>query len=234
MACKKPKGLSILAGIFRGLSFFLCFFLQAKSGVFAQDSEIATKDADVQKKMSPCSVVVLRALDKVTAKVVELRIKTGEISKFFNLHIHIGKCLKNAPEDPWETLVFVQIKEHIGNDDFVTRFKGWMFASHPAINSLEHPVYDVWIKGHDDIQSDSKPTISDHNPMVSIDNKPKSDSESEVEKAQALFDDPESSPEKNLEVPYSSSDPASENLDALYRGLERSQDTSIEVVKEHE
>ncbi len=24
-------------------------------------------------------------------------------------------------------------------------FKGWMFASSPALNALEHPVYDVWV-----------------------------------------------------------------------------------------
>jgi hypothetical protein len=24
-------------------------------------------------------------------------------------------------------------------------FRGWMFASSPALNALEHPVYDVWV-----------------------------------------------------------------------------------------
>ena len=24
-------------------------------------------------------------------------------------------------------------------------FSGWMFASSPALNPLEHPVYDVWV-----------------------------------------------------------------------------------------
>ncbi|MEZ5892801.1 MAG: DUF2155 domain-containing protein [Parvularculaceae bacterium] len=27
----------------------------------------------------------------------------------------------------------------------VNIFKGWMFASSPALNALEHPVYDVWV-----------------------------------------------------------------------------------------
>ena len=26
-------------------------------------------------------------------------------------------------------------------------FRGWMFASSPALNALEHPVYDVWVIG---------------------------------------------------------------------------------------
>ncbi|PQA89268.1 hypothetical protein CW354_03500 [Marinicaulis flavus] len=29
--------------------------------------------------------------------------------------------------------------------DGVNIFRGWMFASSPALNALEHPVYDVWV-----------------------------------------------------------------------------------------
>ena len=24
-------------------------------------------------------------------------------------------------------------------------FKGWMFSSDPALSSMEHPVYDIWV-----------------------------------------------------------------------------------------
>jgi hypothetical protein len=26
-------------------------------------------------------------------------------------------------------------------------FRGWMFASSPAVNGLEHPIYDAWVVG---------------------------------------------------------------------------------------
>jgi Leu/Phe-tRNA-protein transferase len=26
-------------------------------------------------------------------------------------------------------------------------FKGWMFASSPAISGLQHPIYDAWVVG---------------------------------------------------------------------------------------
>ncbi|MEG2731421.1 DUF2155 domain-containing protein, partial [Brevundimonas sp.] len=26
-------------------------------------------------------------------------------------------------------------------------FKGWMFASSPSLNGLEHPLYDAWVVG---------------------------------------------------------------------------------------
>ena len=30
-------------------------------------------------------------------------------------------------------------------EDGMSVFSGWMFASSPTLNSLEHPVYDVWV-----------------------------------------------------------------------------------------
>ncbi|MEO1135547.1 MAG: DUF2155 domain-containing protein [Pseudomonadota bacterium] len=37
----------------------------------------------------------------------------------------------------------------------VNIFRGWMFASSPALNALEHPVYDVWV-----IDCTTRPTSS--------------------------------------------------------------------------
>jgi len=37
----------------------------------------------------------------------------------------------------------------------VNIFRGWMFASSPALNALEHPVYDVWV-------IDCKTTVEDN------------------------------------------------------------------------
>ena len=31
------------------------------------------------------------------------------------------------------------------SDDADVRFAGWMFASSPGLNALEHPVYDIWV-----------------------------------------------------------------------------------------
>ncbi|MEL6359838.1 MAG: DUF2155 domain-containing protein [Pseudomonadota bacterium] len=35
-------------------------------------------------------------------------------------------------------------------------FSGWMFASSPALNALEHPVYDVWVISCETMPEDSE------------------------------------------------------------------------------
>ncbi len=59
------------------------------------------------------------------------------------LTIDVQSCFSTPPEEPPETKVFLEVDENINNE---TRqlFSGWMFASSPGLNGLEHPVYDLW------------------------------------------------------------------------------------------
>ncbi|HST92198.1 MAG TPA: DUF2155 domain-containing protein, partial [Brevundimonas sp.] len=43
--------------------------------------------------------------------------------------------------------VAVQPRGILRSNDPRQIFRGWMFASSPAINGLEHPVYDAWVVG---------------------------------------------------------------------------------------
>ncbi|MEH6524980.1 MAG: DUF2155 domain-containing protein [Sneathiella sp.] len=90
-------------------------------------------------------IVVLRALDKITARTLDLYVPIDEMVAFGSLSIHPRKCLKRPPEDPPETSTFLVITEINEGVEPVRLFSGWMFASSPAINALEHPVYDVWV-----------------------------------------------------------------------------------------
>lgn len=90
-------------------------------------------------------IVVLRALDKVTARTKDLFVPIDETIRFGNLTIRPRKCLKKPPEEPPETSTFLEIEEVNEGEEPVRLFSGWMFASSPAINALEHPVYDVWV-----------------------------------------------------------------------------------------
>lgn len=33
----------------------------------------------------------------------------------------------------------------VNGNEQVNIFKGWMLSSSPALNAIEHPVYDVWL-----------------------------------------------------------------------------------------
>ena len=90
--------------------------------------------------------VVLRGLDKITARVTTFNLPLGRIVKFGTLKIIARTCHKRPPEDPPEISAFLEIDEEIsGKGNFRPLFTGWMFASSPALSALEHSVYDVWV-----------------------------------------------------------------------------------------
>ncbi|WP_323761421.1 DUF2155 domain-containing protein [Maricaulis sp.] len=98
----------------------------------------------------PGSVVVLRGLDKVTARTRDFEVAIGDTAQFGALSITAQYCRKRPPEETPETYAFLQINDR-RTDGFGVDvegeqvFSGWMFASRPAQNPLEHPVYDVWV-----------------------------------------------------------------------------------------
>jgi len=96
-------------------------------------------------KADPHAVAVLQTLDKVTARVSTLSVPVGRTAKFGTLFIKIHKCDKRPPEETPESASFLDITERRTDGQSVRIFTGWMFASSPALNALEHPVYDVWV-----------------------------------------------------------------------------------------
>ena len=54
-------------------------------------------------------------------------------------------CDKRPPEETPESASFLEIYEQREGQSPVQIFAGWMFASSPGLNALEHPVYDVWV-----------------------------------------------------------------------------------------
>lgn len=98
----------------------------------------------------PGSLAILRGLDKVTARTRDFEAPVGETVAFGALDVTVRYCRKRPPEEPPEVFTFIQIEDR-RTDGFGVEtegeriFSGWMFASNPALNPLEHPVYDVWV-----------------------------------------------------------------------------------------
>ena len=92
------------------------------------------------------SEVVLRGLDKVTARITTFPVPIGGTAAFGALHITARYCNKRPPEETPEVSAFLEIDEiEIGGSERRPVFSGWMFASSPALSALEHAVYDVWV-----------------------------------------------------------------------------------------
>lgn len=93
----------------------------------------------------PMNTAVLQGLDKVTARVSTLRIGVGETVRLGTLEVIVRHCDKRPPEEPPESAAFLDIWEVRPGEAAAALFRGWMFASSPGLNALEHPVYDVWL-----------------------------------------------------------------------------------------
>ena len=93
----------------------------------------------------PGDMVIMQGLDKVTARVSTFEAPLGVTVRFGTLSITLRGCNRTPPEEPPESAAFLDIFETRPGAAPVSLFRGWMFASSPALSALEHPVYDVWV-----------------------------------------------------------------------------------------
>jgi hypothetical protein len=96
-------------------------------------------------------VAILRALDKVTARVEELDVTSNQPLSFGTLNITVRTCRVTPPEETPEAAAFLEISELKPGEKDTPVFRGWMFASSPALSPMEHPVYDIWVIGCKDV-----------------------------------------------------------------------------------
>lgn len=90
-------------------------------------------------------MAILRALDKTTGRAIDISAPAGVAVPFGSLAITVRFCYTVPPEEPPETSAFIQIDDGKPGEQKKRVFSGWMFASTPALNGLEHAVYDVWV-----------------------------------------------------------------------------------------
>ncbi len=85
-------------------------------------------------------------LDKVTAKVGESTVAVGDGDlDLGSLSIIVRACIRRVPPDDPESAAFLDITELTDGEAPKEVFRGWMFASSPALSAMEHGVYDVWV-----------------------------------------------------------------------------------------
>jgi len=88
----------------------------------------------------------IKALDKITAKTSAIRLAIGEKELFGSLEIQALKCQLSEKNDATDTVAYLQVKDLSAKDNNqVFLFNGWTFASSPTLQSIDHPVYDLWI-----------------------------------------------------------------------------------------
>ena len=87
---------------------------------------------------------VLRGLDKVNGHTADVEIMTGQTAEIFGLDVALGDCRYPADNPSSDAYAFLYITDA---NDGERLFHGWMVASSPALNALDHPRYDIWVLG---------------------------------------------------------------------------------------
>ena len=95
----------------------------------------------------PMDIAVLRGLDKVTGRISTFSIPIGQSGQFGKTFVVPEACYTRPPEESPEDSVFLYVFEKSLKGENIELFKGWMFSSNPALSSMEHPVYDIWVIG---------------------------------------------------------------------------------------
>ena len=94
----------------------------------------------------------LKALDKITAKTSSFRLAVGEKKFFGPLEIKALKCQLSESNENIDAVAYLQVKDlSAKNNNQVFLFNGWTFASSPTLQSIDHPVYDLWITSCENI-----------------------------------------------------------------------------------
>lgn len=119
-----------------------CLF--AAAGLLAAAPAIAQERAPLPPGVN-FPIAVLRTLDKITGRVRRLEVPIDRETRFGTLDIVVKTCRERPPEEPPETVAFLEIQESRPGEAKRPLFSGWMFASSPALSALHHPVYDVWV-----------------------------------------------------------------------------------------
>ena len=76
------------------------------------------------------SAALMRGLDKVNGRTVDVDIPIGGTAEVLGLLVTLTDCRYVTVRSPKDGQVY---------------FEGWMISSSPALNALDHNRYDVWV-----------------------------------------------------------------------------------------
>ncbi|MEM1149707.1 MAG: DUF2155 domain-containing protein [Pseudomonadota bacterium] len=129
-----------------------------------EDESVEEEEERVVLRWNEFETATLRGLDKITGRFTDIDTVVGEAVNFGTLRVEVQTCFQTPPDLPPESAAFIRVntlqpmETEAGLEPEPLVFSGWMFASSPGLNALEHPVYDVWVM---ECASVELPTISE-------------------------------------------------------------------------
>jgi len=90
-------------------------------------------------------VATLAGLDKITGRITEFDVYIDETVLFGALEITPRACYNRPPTEAQRVSAFLEVDQRSLNGASRRIFTGWMFADSPALNAVDHAIYDVWL-----------------------------------------------------------------------------------------
>ena len=84
----------------------------------------------------------IRILDKQTGIVTDVTLESGSAVRLGLISVGMRDCRYPADNPSGDGFAYLTIHYSDVEDPV---FDGWMIASSPALNALDHPRYDVWV-----------------------------------------------------------------------------------------
>ncbi len=103
---------------------------------------LSSTGAMAQQKVASGPGAMLRGLDKVSGQTVDVELQSGETQTIFGLDVALGDCRYPIENPTGDAFAFLTIWEQGKTEQL---FDGWMIATSPALNALDHSRYDVWV-----------------------------------------------------------------------------------------
>lgn len=99
----------------------------------------------VRAEMIERNTAQMQAMDKITGRVSVVDVPVNSEVAFGSFSIVVRACKATPPEETPENYAFVDVADSSFGKMQFNIFKGWMMSSSPALNAVEHPIYDVWL-----------------------------------------------------------------------------------------
>ena len=103
----------------------------------------------------------MQAMDKITGRVSVIDVPVNGKVDFGSFSIIARSCQTRSAEEIPDSFAFIDVADSDLNGNLTNIFRGWMIASSPATNAVEHPIYDVWLLSCINKKTDNKLLLSD-------------------------------------------------------------------------
>ncbi len=90
-------------------------------------------------------IAAFSGLDKITGRITNFDVYIDETVQFGALQLTPRACYTRPATEMQRTTVFLEVDQVSLKGGAQRVFTGWMFADSPALNAIDHPVYDIWL-----------------------------------------------------------------------------------------